>query len=1080
MATTSKKPSGLAITRNGKKWYFSWKQGEKYTEQTLQYRYLKSKWSKWKGISVKAGATSASKEIDNVKKVEFRVKGKAKGKNVSAYVKKTYTIVKPKYPALGVTLVTASSSRFTWSIDKDNTRTDHYKGYEWQSVLVADCNVDKGADISWKELSDTGSGTKAEDSWTKNETGWSSYTASYTRWFRIRSLGWQGMVSNWNYRKHVYAIPDIAKNVSATRTAISGKGFAISATWDSPNSYAKPIDAITVQYIKTLPTVDVSYPSTDLGEVKMTLSCPSTVSGWNSLADVAGNGGKRAIAFTDDTDIDTDQCLFLRVNNRHDENIREGEPILVKNGLAKLGNPSTPSAQAGGSDNLYTVSVTRNTQINNAAIAVYFRSSSKPSDIKVIGIIQPTESSTDCIIPDFPDGDSISFGVQAFIGNYVPWKATSDTDPTYFEIKNLDSGVKMESDIVWGEGVPLPPTDVALVKINDSTVQVGWKWSWRDATQAELSWADHEDAWESTDEPQTYIINNTNAGRWNIAGLGIGTWYIRVRLLRTEEDGITYGAYCPTQVIKLSSSPDTPSLVLSSGVISKTDSVTCYWAYVSTDGTAQKQGEVCEAFYEYEAIENPSGDPYEKGWYELVDEKYIRSFDRDVDPNKTYYRTTGVINYGEPIKSTNSSQHITLGEERGVYEEFGWLPGETHHLAVRVMSVSGEASEGWSAPVPVTIADEIEAHITETSLTEVTIPIDDPQDDITEKTILSLRTLPLTATATGVGVGGSITWIIERSESYHLDRPDEDEYEGFEGETVFMKVQNGGDSLEVSQDDLQGMLDDGAAYRLIAICQDAYGQSESDSVEFEVHWIHQAIMPEAVVEKDEEFTITKITPTMPSEGYAEGDVIDIYRLSVDKPELIVEGAVFGTTYVDPYPALGEFGGHRIVYRTVNGDYITEDNNIAMVDFAADEDEAYKHKLFGLVIDFNGNRLILPYNVSFSSSWSKDFTLTKYLGGSIQGDFNPAVERSDSANSVIPIEVEPENVELLRRLAVYTGLCHVRMPDGSSFTANVEVKDAREEKWTRRLSKVTLDIKACESSSRDGMTYEDWLRDQEES
>ena len=150
----------------------------------------------------------------------------------------------------------------------------------------------------------------------------------------------------------------------------------------------------------------------------------------------------------------------------------------------------------------------------------------------------------------------------------------------------------------------------------------------------------------------------------------------------------------------------------------------------------------------------------------------------------------------------------------------------------------------------------------------------------------------------------------------------------------------------------------------------------------------------------------------------------------------------------------------------------------MTDYNADEDSAYKHDLFGVVIYFDGNQLVLPGNISFSNKWNKDFTLTKYLGGSIQGDWNPAVERSMSAKATVAVEVNPENVELLRRLAIYPGICNVRTPDGSSFAANINVNDDREEKWTTQLAKISLDITKCDSEGEDGKTYAEWQEEQE--
>lgn len=42
--------------------------------------------------------------------------------------------------------------------------------------------------------------------------------------------------------------------------------------------------------------------------------------------------------------------------------------------------------------------------------------------------------------------------------------------------------------------------------------------------------------------------------------------------------------------------------------------------------------------YLYQIVENPVGNPFSNGWYELVDGEYVRSVDTSVDQNKDYYR----------------------------------------------------------------------------------------------------------------------------------------------------------------------------------------------------------------------------------------------------------------------------------------------------------------------------------------------------------------------------------------------------------------------------------------------------------
>lgn len=442
------------------------------------------------------------------------------------------------------------------------------------------------------------------------------------------------------------------------------------------------------------------------------------------------------------------------------------------------------------------------------------------------------------------------------------------------------------------------------------------------------------------------------------------------------------------------------------------------------------------------------------------------------------------------------------------------------------MSMSGEKSNGYSTPVPVTIADELTVSVTSSSLEYVDVPIEyDQYDEVVEtRKAFALTRFPLIFNVSGVDVGSKLTCIIERAEPFSIMLPDETDYDGFTGDIVFMKDFDTG-YVEIYRDDFMVKLDDTASYRVLFILKDAYGQSaetdiipsgtyseiDSEGTEnpselgwyelineeyvlstdtsvdelktyytkdvetsFEVRWEHQAVKATAIIETDRGNDVTMITPIQPEIGYEDGDVVDIYRLSADLPELIYSSAEFGTKYVDPYPAYGIFGGYRIVYRTYNGDYKTIQNEFAFTNYLASENDAYRHDKFGIIIDFGRDQLILPGNVSFSNSWSKDFTLTKYLGGSVQGDWNPAVERTMSANTTIPVEVNPENVQLIRKLADYPGICHIRTPDGSSFSANINVKDNREDKWTTSLSKITLDVTKCEAETNEGMTYDEWI------
>jgi hypothetical protein len=211
-----------------------------------------------------------------------------------------------------------------------------------------------------------------------------------------------------------------------------------------------------------------------------------------------------------------------------------------------------------------------------------------------------------------------------------------------------------------------------------------------------------------------------------------------------------------------------------------------------------------------------------------------------------------------------------------------------------------------------------------------------------------------------------------------------------------------------------------------------------------------------------------ITPIAP-DNYAEGDVCDIYRISTDKPALIVEGATFGETYVDPYPGFGDFCGHRLVTRTANGDYITRDNELAWFLCDSDVDDILEED--AMIIDVNGNQIELPYNIELQNTWTKDFKRTTYLGGAVQGDWNPAVTRDTTANTVILRGRDLDKQISMRGLAGYAGLAHIRTPDGSSMACDIQVRETSS--YQNKRVSYSLSIKVIDPPAPEGMLLADW-------
>lgn len=1003
----TKKPSGLTITRSGNSFVCTWKISDKDYGGGQQFQYKVGSGA-WTTVTVGDGTTSKSFSINPalyypttqkvLTSVQFRVRGvresweKTSGTTRTVYMynpsdwsSKSFTISKPSAPSLTTALhgTLQNTSTFTWSATNDTKSAQWFRDVQYQTIRVLNNNITEGSKLNWNAATVSKSASGSETI-TESNTEIAAY--SVTRWVRVRARGLAGY-SAWRYVKHVYARPYAAKILAATARNSAAGGYQCSVRWNSQADASHPIDKTMVQY--------------GFGTPETGTTCPDSVN-WTDARTVADTASADAATFSTGQRVGLNQCMWVRVNNQHDDDVTTGTPYLVESGA--LSDPTGLSVDYDTSTYRATVTATNNVTIGGCFLAVRYYSANHPNGF-YIGIIPSGQTSVTVQCPTYTG--AVSFGVQAIVGSYTIGTRTGGVNMYAVTAKMLSSIVRD------GGSVPVPPTGITLTQTDTvGTVRVTWNWTWTAATACEISWADHADAWESTEQPSTYEVTNLHASAWNVAGLDTGkTWYFRLRL-STDTDGQnkTYGAYSAVYSIDLASAPAIPVLTLSQGVITENGSVTASWSFTSGDGTTQAEAIIAEV----------SGTTYTER------------------------------------ARTRTAQYVSISAEGA-----GWSTGETHALAVKVISASGRES-GWSDPVSISIAEPISIDITQTSLVEQTITTEE-----VERTVLSLTEMPMTITVTGAGYTGVTSVIIERSEDYHLDRPDERDYNGFEGETIAIRTYTGEGQTTIADADLLGRLDDGAAYRIIATVQDDYGQSAEETLDFEVHWAHQAIMPEATVQIDNDNLIATVVIGEPT-GTATGDHCDIYRLSADRPELVYTGAEFGETYVDPFPAIGEHGGYRVVFVTVNGDYITEDNEFAWVDVEGGIEAREA------ILDFGEARIRLDKNVDVSNDWSKEFTETKYLGGSVQGDWNPAVSRSSGVSAVGITTDDQDTIRDMRRLAVFAGICNIRTPEGSSYHANVDVSESIGYSSAGKIATYNLKITRVDAEGLDGMPLDEWI------
>ena len=998
MAKT-KKPTGLSVTRDGSKYIIKWKLAEEYESQSLQYRTKgKTDWRKWNDIAVgkqivsKSVTLSKNNYFPNTDKyltaVEFRVLGKAENKDKSDWSNKTFDIDIPHVPKVSGGLGDQwNISRFVATIESNDDDSHPYTQYQWQTIRVKESNVTDGSKLSWSTSNlgwDTGTGTSTTLTKTITEDTTVLAQGSRTRWFRLRAKGVAGY-TDWKYAKHVFAVP-FKPTIKKTSVTEKTSNYLVDVKWEATTNYAHPIDETTVEYAMGIPTANMQPPVS-----------PS----WSEADTSKDTKGTDEAVFYTDGKFDDDECLYVRVTAKHDTRENQSDAKLVKKG--KLADPSGLSVTV--ANNVATVQATNNSTAcpytgSDATIkrgflqVIYKDNVNYPKGINV-GVIPYGDSEAQITLPILSNTTGLSYeiGVKAIVGTYT-YETKTDGSRRY----KIDSAMT-SANTIWTEG-NLPVAPSGLTYTFDTKLALYWDWSWSDADSAELSWSQNPDAWESTDEPDTYTISG-EVNRWFIDELEAGqTYYIRVRLFNSETD--VYSPYSDTLEVNLTTPPVKPILSLSNGTIAENGKVTASWNYISGDGTEQEYAEIiCD---------------------------------------------------GEIIAHALGEKYITI-----YAEEQGWTGGSEYSLQMRVKSESGSFSE-YSDPVSVLVALPLQAQISTTSLQNVTVT----DDTGITRSVLSLTQMPLTIEVSGGDENSVVTIAIERAESYRMDRPDENAFDGYEGETVYQNSQFGADPMTAEVTDLIGLLDDGAKYRIVATIRDELEQSSNAELEFEVHWSHHAIVPNGSVAVDG--TVSKVATIAPT-GALATDVCDIYRLSADKPELIYPNAEFGDTIVDPYPAIN--GGYRLVFKTANGDYITDDNMPAWLDIESgfEYDKA--------IIDFGNDSVEFYYNVDTSHNWSKDFKMTEYLGGAVQGDWNPAVTREGTLDSLVLKPFEPDTIQGLRRLAVYSGICNVRTLDGSSFHANVDVSETNPHDRYGKISEFSLNITRVDAQGYDGVTLDTW-------
>lgn len=518
-------------------------------------------------------------------------------------------------------------------------------------------------------------------------------------------------------------------------------------------------------------------------------------------------------------------------------------------------------------------------------------------------------------------------------------------------------------------------------------VHMGWNVDGTDdSTGTELSWADADDAWRSTDPPDTFEFTWSDGSYTDTSVTPNVTYrdsatitikrlepgqvvYVRARRYLDGEDGRTYGTYSNIQAQLPSSAeeaePESVTLSLP-GFVAEGSSALASWTLGST-----KQQTM---------------------WRLLAGGKVIEANSGIANSYQIPYERLAAL-------ATNSSLDVTVSVSTG---------GEWITSDARTLVIVAAPTISLTVPTSGTLASIANASFT----------------------LASNKAARIVASVIANGSGGqSAAGIIDQHEGDVVWSTDQ--------MPVWTKNSNTSYSVSMPFTDCQ-VLRDGATYTIHAQAVDEETGLKSPEVtgDFVVAWTNQAKAPEGctvtpsdTTDSDGVRTVKATLVTVAPSGAPSGAVYDVYRMTGDGATLIGKGYPASKTLVDNYAPYGSGMDlfYRFVMRTADGDEQLADIH-------------YTLNCGMLRFDWPYGYLELPYNIEISDGYKKSTAQRLHLDGVNNVYWNDGVTRTARYTSTLVRLDSQEQVAAARQLARYPGSVFVRTPDGSAFEADVQITD----------------------------------------
>lgn len=167
----------------------------------------------------------------------------------------------------------------------------------------------------------------------------------------------------------------------------------------------------------------------------------------------------------------------------------------------------------------------------------------------------------------------------------------------------------------------------------------------------------------------------------------------------------------------------------------------------------------------------------------------------------------------------------------------------------------------------------------------------------------------------------------------------------------------------------------------------------------------------------------------PARALAEGVTLSVFRVDQDGSTVLIADGLANDGAAQCFDAYPNFGSclYRVVATSVSSGA------------QAFSDLAVRVPAPGVLIQWSGGQVLLPYNLDLSESYDPDVALMEYSGRTDPVSiYGTQLGRTASWKAEVSKADHTEEIASLRKLGTHMADCHVREPSGTGYPAYVKV------------------------------------------